>query len=152
VEANHNELLRGSHGRGSAASRAPEIPDATNRHGKAEHRGHYGKPSPACCSGRIHMKAQPRRQEPEPQGKESRTDQQRCQHYPRITFAAHAVGRLHFCDCHKDLQYAVASCAGLDLPIDLASRFELRLYSAYDFPRALVTRDRMSDSARISAL
>jgi hypothetical protein len=77
IKPHHHQPLRRNKRRGRPAPRPAKIPDAPQRHGKAQHRRHGSNPSPARAANCRNVKCQPARQQPEPQRKE------RCSHGQR---------------------------------------------------------------------
>src|SRR6202007_2024205 len=67
IEANHYKVLRRSHWSRCAAARPAKVPDTTQRNRKSQHRRNCPRPPPACRARQLHVKAQPSRQQPEPQ-------------------------------------------------------------------------------------
>src|ERR1700690_725544 len=86
IEPRHHQRLRRSHWGWRSASRPSEIPHAPERYSETKNRRQRCNPAPTRCSRRVNLKAQPPRQQPEPQRKKCRAHNQgsgRCQ--PRLT-------------------------------------------------------------------
>src|SRR5579864_3458646 len=74
IKSHDNQPLGRSHGRRGSVSRPSEVPYAPQCHSETKDRGCGCNPAP---SRRVDVEAQPRRQQPEPQGEEGRTHSQR---------------------------------------------------------------------------
>lgn len=121
VEAHHHQSLRRGAGCRRAAPRPTKIPDAAQSDSESQHRRYCCQPAPRRLA-RVHVEAEPLRQQSEPQGEECRAYRQRGdRRWPSVPVRGHRAAR-------PLTRHRPSNCAGIHSPMGADLRNGVRTH------------------------